>query len=175
VTDEEIVMLVQNGKTDEYGEIVKRYEKVLFRYIKRVTNQELTEVEDLVQETLISGYENIMGFDPKQKFSSWIFRIGHNKCIDFFRKRKLKTTTTNDKEELIESNDKLMEELEIEKENKEKVNAAVRSLELKYKEVILLYYFEDKSYEEISDILHTQTTNVGVMLKRAREKLCKII
>ena len=77
LTDEQLAKDVQNGKIDAFGEIVERFEKQLQRYIRRVTNQEQEEVEDLVQEALISGYENIQGFDIKQKFSSWIFRIAH--------------------------------------------------------------------------------------------------
>jgi len=175
MTDEEIIKTVQEGNSEVYGEIVKRYEKQIYRYIKRLTNQEYDTVEDLTQDTFISGYENIMSFDVDQKFSSWLYRVAHNKCIDFFRKKRVKTTTTEEKEELIESNDKLIEELEIEKEKNLKVNMAIESLELKYREVILLYYFEDKSYEDISDILHIQTSNVGVILNRAKEKLKKIL
>lgn len=78
-------------------------------------------------------------------------------------------------EELFESGEKLIEEMAIEKEKRETVIRAVEKLELKYKEVVLLYYFEEKSYDEISDILHTNTTNIGVLLLRAREKLKKIL
>ncbi len=175
LTDEQLAKKVQDGTVDAFGEIVERYEKPLARYIRRVTNQEQEEVEDLVQETLISGYENIQGFDSRQKFSSWIFRVAHNKCIDFFRKNKLKTTTTDEKEELIESSEKLIEDLEIEKEDKKMVWEAIEKLEVKYREVVTLYYFEDKSYEEISDVLRTTTSNIGVMMNRAKGKLRKLI
>ena len=175
LTDEVVVGQVQKGKIEAYGEIVERYEKQLQRYVRRVTNQEQEEVEDLVQETLISGYENIQGFDLTQKFSSWIFRIAHNKCIDLFRKNKLKTTTMEEKEELIESNEKLVEDLEIENEDKKMVCEAIEKLEVKYREVVTLYYFEDKSYEEISDVLRTTTSNVVVMIKRAKSKLRNVI
>ena len=80
-----------------------------------------------------------------------------------------------EKEELIESNEKLVEDLEIEKEDKKMVWEAIEKLEVKYREVVTLYYFEDKSYEEISDVLRTTTRNVGVMINRAKAKLKKIL
>ena len=80
-----------------------------------------------------------------------------------------------EKEDLIESNEKLVEDLEIEKEDKKMVWEAIEKLEVKYREVVTLYYFEDKSYEEISDVLRTTTRNVGVMINRAKAKLKKIL
>lgn len=171
LTDEEIVERVQKGKSELYGMIVEKYQVPLLRYVRRVINQAEEEVEDIVQEVFIKGYENIQSFDSSKKFSSWIYRIAHNVCIDSFRKKKPVNTTIEDSEELFESGEKLIEEMAIEKEEKRAVIMAVEQLELKYREVVLLYYFEEKSYDEISDILHTNTSNVGVLLLRAREKL----
>jgi len=175
LTDEEIVERVKKGKSELYGMIVEKYQVPLLRYVRRVINQAEEEVEDIVQEVFIKGYENIQSFDRSKKFSSWIYRIAHNVCIDFFRKKKPVDTTIEDSEELFESGEKLIEELAIEKEEKRAVIMAVEQLELKYREAVLLYYFEEKSYDEISDILHTNTSNVGVLLLRAREKLRKLL
>lgn len=191
VSDEKIVQLIQNGDREKFGEIIERYQGKLFVYIKNLINQNSMEVEDMVEDTLISAYQNMNGFDTSKKFSSWIYRIAHNKAIDYFKKKRIKTTKLEDE---LESgfnpsgpvdigpspldrgdlNNGLFEELEIEKENKKIVSRAVNSLELKYKEVVLLYFFEDKSYEEISDILHISTSGVGVLLYRAKIILKKI-
>lgn len=175
VSDEKIVKLIQGGKVEKFGEIIERYQGKLFGYIKNLINQNNMEVEDVVEDTLISAYQNLNGFDTSKKFSSWIYRIAHNKAIDYFKKKRLKKESLEDKDETIESNKKLIEELEIEKENKAMVNKAVDKLELKYKEVVVLYFFEDKSYEEISDILHISTSSVGVLLFRAKIILKKIL
>lgn len=174
-TDEEIIEKVKKGNSELYGVIVEKYRSLLMRYVRRVTNQAEEEVEDIVQEVFIKGYENVQSFDQTKKFSSWIYRIAHNLCIDFFRKKIPITSVIEDGEELFESGEKLIEELAMEKEKAEEVVRAVERLELKYREVILLYYFEEKSYDEISDILHINTSNVGVLLLRAREKLKKLI
>ena len=174
MTDERIVELIKGGDKEKFGEIVDRYEKKMFYYIKRMINQADEEVEDLVQEVLLSAYVNLAGFDTKKKFSSWIYRIAHNKSVDYFKKRKnLVSGDIGEKEEFFRSKDSLPEELEIEKENREEIRAAIDKLELKYREVVWLYYFEDKSYDEISDILKIPSSNVGVLLFRAKEKLKK--
>jgi RNA polymerase sigma-70 factor (ECF subfamily) len=173
MTDEEIVALIQKGNKDKFGLIIDRYQKKLFWYVKNLINQADEEVDDLVEDVLIKTYENIQDFEISKKFSSWIYRIAHNKAVDYMKKAKIKITTIEDKEELIKKEEKLMEDLMIENEKKELVAKAIGKLEIKYKEVILLYFFEDKNYEEISDILRIPTSNVGVLLMRGKEKLKK--
>lgn len=173
MSDEEIARKVQGGEKEIYGEIVERYEKKLFGYIKGLTNRTDEEVEDLAQETLVSAYINVQGFDPKKKFSSWIYRIAHNKTIDFFKKKR-GVKMDEDGWEMVGGREKMAEEIEIEREKKEEMGKAIGKLEVKYREVIMLYYFEEKDYEEISDILRIPTTNVGVLLYRAKKKLKEI-
>ncbi len=122
-----------------------------------------------MEESLIAAYQNLQGFDDNQKFSSWILRIAHNKTVDYIKKKKPKLA--GDELEDVKDDKKLFEELEIERENKKELYKAIGKLELKYREVIVLYFFEEKSYEEISDILRITTNNVGVILNRAKEKL----
>lgn len=176
VSDEKIVKLIQGGEKEKFGEIIKRYQGRLFGYIKNLINQNNMEVEDVVEDSLISAYENLNGFDTSKKFSSWIYRIAHNKAIDYFKKKRIKSEEIDSRDEILETrNEKLIEELEIEKEEKKVVARAIENLELKYREVVLLYYFEEKSYEEISDILHIPVSNVGVLLFRAKIMLKKIL
>lgn len=171
MTDEEIIKLVIGGDIEKYGEIIARYEKRLRGFVKKLIGNNL-EVDDIVEDSLISAYQNLNGFDQKLKFSSWILRIAHNKTVDFIKRKKPKII--GDELDDIKEDEKLLEELEIEKESKKELHDVLNKLELKYKEVVVLYFFEEKSYEEISDILQTTVSNVGVMLKRAKEKL-KII
>ncbi len=170
MTDEEIVKSIQDGNKENYELIVERYEKKLFFYIKKMINQPAEEVEDVLQEVFINSYINIQSFDTKKKFSSWIYRIAHNKSVDYIKKVKLKIKICED-DDLFEENNKLIEDVLVEEENKTQVFRSINLLEEKYKEVVLLYYYENKSYEEISEILRIPTNNVGVMLFRAKEKL----
>lgn len=175
MSDEEIVKLVQKGNTEEFGEIIDRYQGKLYGYIKNLINQEPDEVEDQVEETFLKAYINIQGCNTDKKFSSWIYRIAHNTAVDFMKKKKVKCQNIEDKEEILVVDQEFFDELEIKKEEKARVTAAIEKLELKYREVILLYFFEDKSYDEISDILRIPVSNVGVLIFRAKDKLKKIL
>ncbi|MFA7301721.1 MAG: sigma-70 family RNA polymerase sigma factor [Candidatus Shapirobacteria bacterium] len=168
MNDEEIVKLVVEGDIEKYGEIIERYEKRLRGFIKKLIGNNL-EIDDLVENSLISAYQNLNGFDFKLKFSSWILRIAHNKTIDYIKKKKPKIL--GDEMDDIKEEKKLMEDMEIEEEGKKELHRSIDKLDIKYKEIIVLYYFEEKNYEEISDILHITTSNVGVMLNRAKLKL----
>nr|MBP9818249.1 RNA polymerase sigma factor [Candidatus Shapirobacteria bacterium] len=126
-----------------------------------------------VQEVFIKCYVNIQGFEVEKRFGSWVFRIAHNVAIDFIKKKKEVKISTNNEDfwDNVEDKRKLVEELVIEKEQTKQLVLALEKLEVKYREPILLYYFEDKSYDEIAEIIHTSVNNVGVLLMRAREKL----
>jgi len=171
MTDEEVIALVCKGDRDKFALIIERYEDKLFRYIKRLTNQSPEDIEDILSDVFLSVYSNLQGFDTHKKFGSWIYRIAHNKIVDSFRAKKPTFFLTEDSEELVMSKNQLIEELEIEKENQKIIKTAVSELELKYKEAILLCYFEDKSYNEISDILRLNPNQVGVLIHRAKQKL----
>jgi len=174
VKDEEIVLLVQKGEKEKYGEIIERYWGKLERYLREICNQRGEVVEDLVEETLIKGYEKIQSFDRGRKFSSWIYRIGHNVGVDFIKKKKESRLSEWSEENTVDGTINI-EDREVWREKKEELHKAIQSLEEKYKEAVWLYYFEDKSYDEIADILETTTNNVGVLIKRAKDKLRKLI
>lgn len=171
MTDEKIIAKIQGGETERFGEIIDRYQRRLTGFIKKIIGNH-DEVDDLVENSLVAAYVNIQDFDTKRNFSSWILRIAHNITVDFIKKKKPQILPED--WEGIDNKNKLFEEMETEREEKMKVNKALKKLELKYREVLVLKYFEDKSYEEISDILHKNTSNVGVMIKRAKEKLKKL-
>lgn len=169
--DERIVTLVKRGEKERYGVVVERYEGALGRYIGHLINQRGEEVEDLVQETFIRAYENLEGFEEGKKFSSWIYRIAHNLAVDYMKKKKVATEGMGE-EEWREIEDGIDIEKEMIEEGEKKILVeAVKRLERGHKEMLLLFYVEEKSYDEIGEILRISKSNVGVRLKRAKEKL----
>lgn len=176
MTDEELVKKVKTGDLQSFSKLVLKYEEKLYWYLKGLINQPKEEIEDLLQEVFIGVYVNIQGFDTSKKFSSWIYRIAHNKSIDYFRKKKTgfkkePWDIEENGEMIIDKTNKLIEDLIIEQEKAELLQSKINLLPEKYKEIVILYYFEDKSYEEISEILHVSMNKAGVMLYRSREKL----
>ena len=170
LSDEALVSYIQENNGKGYEEIIDRYQNPLFRYVSRLL-KDADQVEDVIQDTFISTYENINGFDTKRKFSSWIYRIAHNKAINEIRKQK-KNVSLEDAPEIEDRESKGSIEKEItEKEARALLEKNIQTLPLKYQEVIILRYLEDKSYEEISDILKIPTSTVGVRIKRGLDKL----
>ncbi|MEI6711786.1 MAG: sigma-70 family RNA polymerase sigma factor [bacterium] len=141
-------------------DIVDRYEIQMTRYIRRMIGDEHEINEDIAQEVFIKAYRSLHGYNPKLKFSSWIYRIAHNLCVDYLRKNSKKNHTSLDMEDdesqaLIQkiASDEDVSRTISTHETRQAVQTIIASLPEKYKTVLILAFIEDKSYDEISDIL----------------------
>ena len=177
-TDEELVTLVLENQ-DYFLYLVRRYEQKLFRYIARISNLSSDEIEDILQDVFIKLYKNLNEFDPDLKFSSWVYRITHNEVISNYRKYKNKSKVVSfDKDENFIKN--ISDEFDIEKklkqiELKEKVFLILDKISLKYREVLILRFLEEKSYREISDILRKPEGTIATLINRAKKEFLKIL
>jgi len=178
--DNEVVKLIRNGDPDLYGEIMERYQGKLFAYLYRLIGSK-EEAEDLLQDVFIKAYRNLMSFDAERKFSSWIYRIAHNEAVNRIKRKSLKRfiswesiTSTKDKINTATTEEGPDKDW-LRKEMKQEVADAIEKLPGKYKQVLLLRYYDDKSYEEISEILGRPVNTVGTLIKRAKEKLSEEI
>lgn len=177
-SDEELVVLVLENQ-DYFLYLVRRYENKLTRYISRISNLNLDETEDVLQEVFIKVYKNLNGFDTSLKFSSWIYRITHNEVISNFRRIKNKATIIHeDLDGNIMKN--IADELDIEEEInlgflKDNLFEILDQMDLKYKEVLVLRFWEQKSYSEISDILKKPEGTVATLINRAKKHFLKIL
>lgn len=172
-TDED---LARGALTDEecYAALIDRYSKKLLRYVLRLAHFAEEDAKDVVQDVFIKAYQNLNGFDPDLKFSSWIYRITHNETVSNIRKRKARPQIADaESEELFE---KIASELDPEHELHrklvgEQVRELLNALDQKYREVLVLRFLEEKDYREISDILKKPIGTVSVLLNRAKVKL----
>ncbi len=171
-TDEEIAKSVQKGQFEGFGLLVERYEQKLLRYARKfITGPE--DAKDLVQEVFIKAYKNIQSFDTGQKFSPWIYRIAHNEFINAIKKTGREPISFFDPDTLIPhliAKDKADDNLKNE-ELKKLVDSCLDKLDAKYREPLVLYFYEDLDYKTISEIMHIPTSTVGIRIKRAKEKL----
>lgn len=171
-SDEKIAKFIQSGRAEAFGIIVERYEAKLKRYGTNFLSSH-EDIEDIVQEIFIKAYENIQSFDPLRRFSPWIYRIAHNAFVNKLRKSSrekwsfmdLDTLTAHDESEEGEEHDR--------DEIKRMIDRALKKIDAKYREVLTLYYIEDLSYKEISDVLEVPTSTVGVRLSRGKDALRK--
>lgn len=170
LSDEQLVKYVQKQDKEAYAEIIKRYQEKLMRYTTYLT-QDDDKAADVVQETFIKTYVNLKSFDTKKKFSSWIYRIAHNEAMNILNKDKkqlpLKENIDFDSGVDLED-DFVREELQI------KAQDCLKRLPVLYREPLTLYFLEEKSYEEISDILRMPIGTVGTRISRAKVLMKKI-
>ncbi len=174
-TDEEIAKKVQGGDRELFGILVERYEKKLLRYAKKflVAHE---DARDLVQEVFVKAYVNIRSFDAERRFSPWIYRIAHNEFVNVGKKRWKEKLFSFDLDILFphpasrEGADADMNTREI----RRMLDACLDEIDAKYREPLVLYYFEDMDYREIADILRIPSSTVGVRLQRGRAMVKKL-
>ena len=172
ITDEEIAKKVQAGDAESYGELILRYEDKLKRYARKFLNTK-HEIDDLVQDVFIKSYTNIQSFDSDQRFSPWIYRIAHNTFVNELKRKQRSGFGFFDADTVLpflpakETTDGNI----IDSEIGEELESFVEKLKPKYREVIVLHYYQSLSYQEISDILQIPVTTVGVRMTRARKQL----
>lgn len=174
-TDIELVRLSIEDNQN-FSLIIDKYEQKLFRYIMRLGDFHIEEAEDILQEIFIKVYIYLNEFDPSLSFSSWVYRITHNYIIDYFRHKNTRSIVSLNDDEYVYLYETLKSEEDIHFDLKEKdmqitVKNAIRKLPQDVYELIILRYIEDKSYEEISDILRIPIPTVWTLLHRAKKKL----
>lgn len=179
-TDYELIDEAIDGNEAAYGIIMERYKNSLHRILYRmVRNQE--ETQDLVQEAFIKAYNALSSFNKQYSFSTWLFKIASNNCIDHLRKKRLNTTSID---RSIETKDgSITQDIpdysynpEMDAIRNEMINTihdVIDQLPEKYREVINLRHKQDKSYEEISTELDLPIGTVKARIFRAREILKK--
>lgn len=175
-TDEEIARLVQKGKAENFGVLVERYEQKMKRYASRFLFG-YDDAKDMVQEVFLKAFVNIQGFDAERSFSSWIYRIAHNEFINAIKKRGKNPFSFFDADTLFphpiarERADDTINRSHL----KEAIDKVLGDLDPRYREPLVLYYFEEMGYREISDILKIPVATVGVRIKRGKEAARKFL
>lgn len=175
-TDEVIARAVAAGDVEAFGELVRRYQEKLIRYGHKFLRG-YADIEDAVQEVFIKTYQNINSFDANKKFSSWIYRIAHNEFINLIKKKGREPLPFFDPDTLF-PHPKSLENADDgikRSEAKAQVESGLEKLSPKYREILVLYYLEELSYQEIADILRVPMATVGVRLKRGRAALKKLL
>lgn len=173
LTDAELVKLTLADQ-DNFVYLVDRYKGKLSSYVKRLTNANNEDAEDILQEVFIKVYLNLNDFNKDLKFSSWIYRITHNQVISGHRKLKARPEGY-----AVNLDDQLAKNLTAEIDMKGQVDAKIlqktinlvlEKLEPKYKDVLVLKFLEEKSYQEISDILKKPLGTVASLMNKAKQE-----
>jgi RNA polymerase sigma-70 factor, ECF subfamily len=181
-SDHDLVARAQQGSEKAYRELLVRYQRPVFSIIYRMI-RDREQAEDLAQETFVRVFNHIERYDPRFKFSSWIFKIATNLTIDWIRRKELDTVSIDGSRnavtaEQIEatsitlaSQDENPEELLEAKELGEEIETAISRLRPEYKAAILLRHVEGREYQEIAEILSLPLGTVKTYIHRGRNEL----
>ena len=177
--DEELVPLILKDKS-LFGVLIERYEAKLKRYITRLGVRNPEDQLDVMQEIFLKVYKNLNGFDTKLSFSSWIYRIAHNEAISWYRKLSVRPEghLVADSDEILSFISEKKDRADVVFDTKldvKAVNEGLLAIEPKYREVIILRYFEHKEYEDIADILKMPVGSVGTLLHRGKKQLQNVL
>ncbi len=177
-SDEELVI---RARTDSqfFEPLVDRYEARLRAYLRRLGVATSEDVQDLMQEVFIKAYQNLNAFDTSLAFSSWIYRIAHNEAMSHFRRLR-----SRPQGHAIDVEDAVMDTIAADTDvlsesakshDAERLKQMLGRLPTDYYEVLILHFFEHKSYEEISDILSLPGGTVATRLRRAKVRLKELM
>ncbi|MGV3466609.1 MAG: sigma-70 family RNA polymerase sigma factor [Heyndrickxia sp.] len=140
--------------------------KLAFSYINSTET-----AKDIVQTTFIKAFTNIDKFKGKSSYKTWLYRITVNLCKDYLKSAVYKRTIFSEKFQELQSSSESLEEKILKDERASELRTAVFSLPIKYREVIIMYYFQELSVEEISNVLKMSKNTIRTRLQRAKKKL----
>jgi len=181
--DIELVEKARNGDQLAYGELLGRYRDAIYFMLLKMVNSPV-DAEDLTIEAFGKAFKNIDQYTPNFAFSTWLFKIATNNCIDFIRKKRTSHVsldqTMNGEDSLspsslIQSDSLDPESTLINKQKIKHMRKVVSRLKPRYRKLVELRYFKEYSYDEIAAELDIPIGTVKAQLFRARELLLNIL
>ncbi|MGK7388807.1 MAG: RNA polymerase sigma factor [Candidatus Cyclobacteriaceae bacterium M2_1C_046] len=180
--DDVLVKRARGGDEQAFTELVEKYQRALYFHIMKMIKDK-EQVNDLVQEAFVKAFDNLNTYNTNYAFSTWLYRIATNHTIDYLRKKKLKTLSIDEPMKTRDGEMQMQLEDEsagtdrniIRKQRQNIVQNAIEDLPPKYRKVIEMRHMEEKSYQEIADVLDLPLGTVKAHIFRARELLYKAL
>ena len=171
-----LINRILKGEPSAFSKVVENYKNLVFSLaLQMLKNHE--EAEEVAQDTFIKVYSSLKSFKGDSKFSTWIYRITYNTCLDRIKKNKRKhgeeeknTITENQ----IYTTKNALQEME-QKERSEKIKACLQYLPAEDAALLTLFYFEEKNLNELEEIINQSVNTIKVRLHRARKKFALIL
>ena len=180
--EKELIQRVLSGDHEAFAQLVETHEKPVYNLCYRMCGNE-EDARDLAQEAFLKAWRGLEFYKFESAFSTWLYRLTSNVCIDFLRRQKRRPTvsmtvqqeddTTAEVE--VQDSEPLPEEQILYKEQKQAIAAAMDQLEEEFRMVLTLRVINDMPYEEIAAVMDVKIGTVKSRLARARHKLKKIL
>ncbi len=181
--DYALVQAALSGDEKAFAKLLSRYKDAIFFMLLKMVNNK-SDAEDLTLEAFGKAFKSLHQYSPSFAFSTWLFKIASNNCIDFLRKKRglhvsiensMETNENNEAPIKLKSKEPNPEEKLIRNQKAILLRMVVRRLKPRYRTLVELRYFREFSYEEIANELNLPLGTVKAQLFRAREMLFKII
>jgi RNA polymerase sigma-70 factor (ECF subfamily) len=175
-TDQVYIDKILDGDTHAFTALVDRYKDLVYTLAIRMMKHR-EEAEEVAQVTFIKLYKSFDKFNGDSKFSTWIYRVAYNTCLDRLKKNKrYESTVTIDEytEHQVKTLDTALDALEA-KEREVAIKKCIDTLPSDDSFLLTLYYYEELSLEEISKVIGLKPNNVKVKLFRSRKKLATVL
>lgn len=176
ITDQHYIDQIMAGNTNAFAVLVDRYKDLVFTLaLKTLKNRE--EAEEVAQDSFIKVYKSIGKFKGESKFSTWLYKVTYNTCLDRLKRNKKESNVVP----IDEFNERQLAVIESalhsidEKERNQTIQDCLQELPGEDSFLLTLYYFEEQSLEEISKIIGIKTNHIKVKLYRSRKKLAVIL
>jgi RNA polymerase sigma-70 factor, ECF subfamily len=180
--DRDVVALACKGRETAFRELLSRYERPVFSLVVRMV-RDATLAEDLAQEAFIKAFHALGSYDPRYKFSSWLFKIANNLTIDHLRKKQLDTVSIHGSSSpgrgdedsrpriTVPDGGETPEDYTVNRELGSQIECAIGQLRPEYRTAILLRHVEGRSYEEVAEIMEVPLGTVKTYIHRGRNEL----
>lgn len=175
LSDQEIIDSVRKGNESDYSIIVDRYKNKAFSMLKRMLKNDF-DAEEVLQDCFLKAYNSLGTFKGEAKFSTWFYRIVYNTALTRLssKKRKTESEMSSVEDHFDLESEHTATDIE-EKDLNEFVQDTINKLPERYSAIINMFYLNEMSIEEISDVMGTSISNVKVMLHRSRNSLRDLI
>jgi RNA polymerase sigma-70 factor, ECF subfamily len=162
----------RQGDEEAFAKLVEAYQRPIYNLAYRMLGSP-GEAEDAAQETFLRAYTRLHTYDSSRKFSSWILSIGSHYCIDRLRRRRGSTVSMEEilSERWLPDNEPRPEQRTLDSEREALIQSMLHKVAPQYREVLVLRYWHDCSYEDIAEITKTSVSAVKSRLHRARNAI----
>ncbi len=178
--EQELIVRVKQGDIQAFEPLIEAYEKQIYHLCLRMTGNP-EDARDLTQESFLKAWQKLGQYHVESAFSTWLYRLSSNLCIDFLRQQKRRTvfslTTEEDTGEELEvaSVDPSPEEIVLQMDDRRAVADAMKELDEDHRLILTLRVVDDMPYEQIAQVLGVKEGTVKSRLARARTKLRRIL
>ena len=171
-----LINQIMDGDTSAFSVLVESYKDLVFTLaLRMLKNKE--EAEEVAQDTFVKAYKSLSKFKGDSKFSTWIYRVAYNTCLDRIKKNRKYINNVEINEftaHQVKTIDNALDRIEV-RERNEAIQRCIERLSSEDSFLLTLYYFDDLSLDEISKIVGISTNSIKVKLFRCRKKLASIL